>query len=60
MSRSSITPRPPAPHPSGARPPALPAGAVPRHVALLVAALMQWHLERGLRSLPMVDREVGA
>jgi hypothetical protein len=21
-----------------------------------VAALLQWHLERGLRSLPMVDR----
>ena len=22
----------------------------------LVAALLQWHLERGLRSLPLVDR----
>lgn len=31
-----------------------------REASGLVAALMQWHLERGLRSLPMVDREVGA
>jgi DNA repair protein RecO (recombination protein O) len=31
-----------------------------REASGLVAALLQWHLERGLRSLPMVDREVGA
>jgi len=30
-----------------------------REASGLIAALMQWHLERGLRSLPMVDREVG-
>ncbi len=31
-----------------------------REASGLVAALLQWHLERGLRSLPMVDREVRA
>ena len=29
-----------------------------REASGLVAALLQWHLERGLRSLPMVDRGV--
>ena len=27
-------------------------------VSGLVAAYVQWHLERGLRSLPLVDRQV--
>ena len=82
MSASDRRGRPaPPPHPSGARPPAIPAQLVPRHVALvfallsgdwataeasgaaarreasgLVAAHLQWHLERGLRSLPLVER----
>jgi DNA repair protein RecO (recombination protein O) len=30
-----------------------------REASGLVAALLQWHLERGLRSLPMVDRGAG-
>jgi DNA repair protein RecO (recombination protein O) len=30
-----------------------------REASGLVAALLQWHLERGLRSLAMVDRGVG-
>jgi DNA repair protein RecO (recombination protein O) len=29
-----------------------------REAAGLVAAHLQWHLERGLRSLPLVDRTV--
>jgi DNA repair protein RecO (recombination protein O) len=32
-------------------------GAVRRQASGLVAAHLQWHLERGLRSLPLVDRE---
>jgi DNA repair protein RecO (recombination protein O) len=28
-----------------------------RECSGLVAAHLQWHLERGLRSLPLVDRE---
>jgi DNA repair protein RecO (recombination protein O) len=31
-------------------------GAARREASGLVAALLQWHLERGLRSLVMVDR----
>ena len=27
-----------------------------REASGLVAALLQWHLERGLRSLPLVER----
>jgi DNA repair protein RecO (recombination protein O) len=30
--------------------------AVRREASGLVAAHLQWHLERGLRSLPLVDR----
>jgi DNA repair protein RecO (recombination protein O) len=30
-----------------------------RQAAGLVAAHLQWHLERGLRSLPLVDRGEG-
>jgi DNA repair protein RecO (recombination protein O) len=36
------------------------AAAAPRREAAgLIAAHLQWHLERGLRSLPLVDRPVG-
>jgi DNA repair protein RecO (recombination protein O) len=31
-------------------------GGTRREGSGLVAALLQWHLERGLRSLPLVDR----
>ncbi|HEY7815672.1 MAG TPA: isoprenyl transferase [Nakamurella sp.] len=41
-------PRPPAPHPSGARPPALPPDAVPRHVALVMDGNGRWAKQRGL------------
>jgi DNA repair protein RecO (recombination protein O) len=30
-----------------------------RECSGLVAAHLQWHLERGLRSLPLVDRSTG-
>jgi undecaprenyl diphosphate synthase len=39
---------PPAPHPSGARPPRLPAGAVPRHVAIVMDGNGRWATARGL------------
>jgi undecaprenyl diphosphate synthase len=42
------TPQPPKPHPSGARPPALPADAVPRHVALVMDGNGRWAKQRGL------------
>ena len=40
--------RPPTPHPSGARPPAIPADLVPRHVALVMDGNGRWAKERGL------------
>ncbi|MFF0541967.1 isoprenyl transferase [Nocardia thailandica] len=40
--------RPPAPHPSGARPPEIPAELVPRHVALVMDGNGRWAQERGL------------
>jgi len=40
--------RPPEPHPSGARPPALPPDLVPRHVALVMDGNGRWAKERGL------------
>ena len=40
--------QPPAPHPSGARPPAIPAEFVPRHVALVMDGNGRWAQERGL------------
>ena len=41
-------PRPPAPHPSGARPPDLPPTLVPRHVALVMDGNGRWAKDRGL------------
>ena len=41
-------PRPPTPHPSGARPPAIPAEFVPRHVAMVMDGNGRWAQERGL------------
>ncbi len=40
--------RPPVPHPSGARPPAIPAGAVPQHVAIVMDGNGRWAKQRGL------------
>jgi trans,polycis-polyprenyl diphosphate synthase len=40
--------RPPTPHPSGARPPALPREAVPRHVAIVMDGNGRWAKDRGL------------
>ena len=40
--------RPPTPHPSGARPPAIPAELVPRHVAVVMDGNGRWAKERGL------------
>jgi undecaprenyl diphosphate synthase len=40
--------RPPTPHPSGARPPAVPAELVPRHVAVVMDGNGRWAQERGL------------
>ncbi|MFN8194029.1 MAG: isoprenyl transferase [Nocardioidaceae bacterium] len=41
-------PRPPSPHPSGARPPAIPPALVPRHVAIVMDGNGRWAKERGL------------
>ncbi|MFC3995506.1 isoprenyl transferase [Nocardiopsis sediminis] len=40
--------RPPTPHPSGARPPELPAELIPRHVAIVMDGNGRWAKERGL------------
>ncbi|HET9945648.1 MAG TPA: isoprenyl transferase [Actinomycetes bacterium] len=40
--------RPPTPHPSGARPPAIPVDLVPRHVAVVMDGNGRWAKERGL------------
>ncbi len=40
--------RAPAPHPSGARPPDVPAELVPRHVAIVMDGNGRWAAERGL------------
>jgi undecaprenyl diphosphate synthase len=39
---------PPAPHPSGARPPAIPRELVPRHVAIVMDGNGRWANQRGL------------
>ena len=41
-------PRPPDPHPSGARPPALPADRLPRHVAIVMDGNGRWAKARNL------------
>jgi trans,polycis-polyprenyl diphosphate synthase len=40
--------RPPSPHPSGVRPPAIPADKVPRHVAIIMDGNGRWAKARGL------------
>ena len=40
--------RPPDPHPGGARPPAIPAELLPRHVALVMDGNGRWAKQRGL------------
>jgi trans,polycis-polyprenyl diphosphate synthase len=40
--------RPPEPHPGGARPPSIPAGLIPRHVALVMDGNGRWAKQRGL------------
>ncbi len=40
--------RPPSPHPSGARPPAVPAELVPRHVAIVMDGNGRWAQRQGL------------
>jgi undecaprenyl diphosphate synthase len=42
------TPEPPEPHPSGARPPAIPADLVPQHVAIVMDGNGRWANQRGL------------
>ncbi|WP_422774642.1 isoprenyl transferase [Plantactinospora sp. WMMC1484] len=46
--RARRAPVPPTPHPSGARPPALPAEALPKHVAVVMDGNGRWAKERGL------------
>ncbi|MEO7981027.1 MAG: undecaprenyl diphosphate synthase family protein, partial [Sporichthyaceae bacterium] len=41
-------PVPPTPHPSGVRPPALPADLVPAHVAIVMDGNGRWAKARGL------------
>ncbi|HEY7598134.1 MAG TPA: isoprenyl transferase [Actinophytocola sp.] len=41
-------PEPPAPHPSGARPPAIPDDLVPQHVAIVMDGNGRWANQRGL------------
>lgn len=43
------SPQPPTPHPSGARPPQIPAELVPRHVAIVMDGNGRWANQRGLK-----------
>ncbi|HEY3002489.1 MAG TPA: undecaprenyl diphosphate synthase family protein, partial [Kribbellaceae bacterium] len=45
--RSRACPDPP-PHPSGARPPRIPAELVPKHVAIVMDGNGRWAQQRGL------------
>ncbi|SOC54972.1 isoprenyl transferase [Ornithinimicrobium cerasi] len=45
---AASAPRPPFPHPSGARPPAVPRDLVPRHVAIVMDGNGRWANQRGL------------
>ena len=48
MTATTNRPRSPVPHPSGARPPAMPQGSVPKHVALVMDGNGRWAKSRGL------------
>ncbi len=48
MTPATPAPQPPPPHPSGARPPSLPADLVPKHVAVIMDGNGRWAKERGL------------
>jgi trans,polycis-polyprenyl diphosphate synthase len=48
LSKTTRAVRPPDPHPSGARPPAIPREFVPRHVALVMDGDGRWAKKRGL------------
>ena len=48
MARRSRDVRRPDPHPSGARPPAVPADLVPKHVAIVMDGNGRWAKQRGL------------
>ena len=44
-----MSPQLPPPHPSGVRPPTLPAKALPRHVAIVMDGDGRWAKQRGLK-----------
>jgi undecaprenyl diphosphate synthase len=48
VAHGMAVPRPPDPHPSGARPPEIPAQFVPRHVAIVMDGNGRWAKQRGL------------
>ena len=48
MARSKRPARQPTPHPSGAKPPQLPADLIPKHVAIVMDGNGRWAKERGL------------
>lgn len=48
MAKQTARPRRPFPHPSGARPPAVPADLVPKHVAIVMDGNGRWAKQRGL------------
>ena len=41
--------RDPTPHPSGARPPVIPAAKLPKHVAIVMDGNGRWAKQRGLK-----------
>ena len=48
MAKPTVPRRRPSPHPSGARPPAVPADLVPKHVAIVMDGNGRWAKQRGL------------